>query len=223
MAVDLPHHGTAAPNTPAHAPATLAAFAAAVVRAVERALRDHGAEQVVLVGHSLGAAVCVEAARALGPRADHVIALDALLNPRVYPRQSPAVVAFSRVASRLLHPVMARLLARALLPAPRDAALMDDVVQGLLRLPAHIAAEASADLAAWDRDAALRACTARMTLMPAARFFRADVYAALSPHCALAGPVDGSHFFLRERPNETAALLRVILSAPNASARASLP
>lgn len=223
MAVDLPHHGTAAPVTAANAPATLAAFAATVAHAVGRALEERHAEHVVLVGHSLGAAVCVEAARLLGPRVEHVIALDALLNPRVYPRQAPAVVAVSRVMSRVLHPLMARLLARALLPAPRDPALLDDVVRGLLRLPARIAADASADLAAWDRDAALQTCTARVTLIPAARFFRAKAYATLASRCALAGPVVGSHFFLRERPGETAALLRTILSAPHDTAFASSP
>lgn len=207
MALDLPYHGARATEVTS-SPATLATFADAVVHTV----RTGDAERVVLVGHSLGAAVCVEAARVLGARVEHVIALDALLNPRVYPRQAPALVAFSRVASRLLHPVMARLLARALMPAPRDAVLLHDVVHGLLALPARVAADASADLAAWDRDAALRDCAAPVTLIPATPFFRPDVYATLASRCALAGPVSGSHFFLRERPQETAAVLRAILS-----------
>jgi pimeloyl-ACP methyl ester carboxylesterase len=215
VATDLPFHGAAAAHTPASAPATLAAFAETVTAAVTAAMREAGVEQVIMIGHSLGGAVCVEAARRLGDRVRHVVALDALLNPRVYPKQPAAVVAVSRVASRLLHPIMARLLAHALLPAPRDPVLRGDVVRGLRAVPARVAAQASADLAAWDRDAALADCTAPVTLVPAAPFFRPAIYAKLASRCALAGPVAGSHFFLRERPDETAALLRAIFVATN--------
>ncbi|MBY0489373.1 MAG: alpha/beta fold hydrolase [Gemmatimonadaceae bacterium] len=209
IAPDLPFHGAAAARTPPDAAATLTAFADTVVAAVH----DARAERVALIGHSLGAAVCIEAARRLGPRVAHVIALDALLNPRVYPRQPAALVAVSRVASRLLHPLLAHLLARALLPAPRDPARLHEVVRGLRAVPARVAAEASADLAAWDRDAALTAITAPVTLVPAAPFYRPTAFAALTPRCALSGPVAGSHFFLLERPEETAACLRSILVA----------
>jgi pimeloyl-ACP methyl ester carboxylesterase len=208
---ELPYHGAAAADTGGDTPATLATFSAAVIQAVQEALEAQPPSAVVLIGHSLGAAVCVEVAGALGDRVAHIIALDALLNPRVYPRQPAALVRLSQAASRLLHPLMARLLARVLLPAPRNPALYADVVQGLLALPARVAAEASADLAAWDRDAALQQCAAPITLIPATPFYRPALYTPLAARCELAGPVDGSHFFLRERPEDTAALLRPML------------
>jgi thioesterase domain-containing protein len=215
LAPDLPFHGARAASTPADVPVTLAAFADAVVHDVQRHAGPDA--PVVLIGHSLGGAVCVEAARRLGTRTAQIIALDSLLNPRVYPRQAPWLVATSRAVSRLLHPLMARLLARALLPAPRDPALLENVVAGLLALPARVAADASADLAAWDRDAALQDVAAPVTLIPAAPFFRRDAYTTVASRCALVGPAAGSHFFLREQPEHTAALLRACLSAPAAS------
>lgn len=207
-ALDLPYHGA---RRQGGGTVSIAAWADDVVRAITVMPEWRDARPIVVMGHSLGAAVAVEVARRLPGRVRQVIALDALLNPRVYPAQPAWLVRASRQLSRWFHPLLSRALLRVLMPPPRDEARFASIAADLLALPAGVAADASASLAAWDRDAALDALDAALLILPARRFHRPALAAALVARARGRGrvlePVEGSHFFLLEDPVATARRL----------------
>jgi len=91
-APDLPGHGSADPRRPSGA-WSIATFGADIL-AVADAL---GAEEVVLVGHSMGGAVAIEAARLLGARCRLLVGVDTFTEAMFYAARPAAEIA-SRIS-----------------------------------------------------------------------------------------------------------------------------
>ena len=81
VAMDLPWHGESRGGRESW---DIGAFAGVITELVRR----ERLERPILVGHSMGGAVCVEAARRLGPAASRVVGIDALTYLSLYPRQN---------------------------------------------------------------------------------------------------------------------------------------
>lgn len=149
--VDLAGHGGSGANRDDW---SMAAFGADVAAVVE-ALKDH--PKVVLVGHSMGGPVVVEAARRLGPRVVGVIGVDTLKDIG-QPKPPAAEV------ERLLAPferdfigATRGLVGTTMFTAQSDAVLKRRIVDDMSQAPPAIALAAIRGMNAWNGAEAMRA------------------------------------------------------------------
>lgn len=149
--VDLAGHGGSGAN---RSDWSMPAFAADVA-AVVQALKDH--PKVVLVGHSMGGPVAVEAARLVGPRVVGVIGVDTLQDVGL-PRPDAAgtekrLAAFEQDfigATR-------EMVGSSMFTPNTDPVLKRRIVDDMSQAPPAIAIAAIRQLNAWDGPAALQA------------------------------------------------------------------
>jgi len=143
IAVDLPGHGA----SPASGPLGIANFGSAVAATVD----SLQAAPVVLIGHSMGCRVVLDAARRLGERGSTVagvVLVDGSLrgtgDPQVARDETRAVieqVGFAAYIERLF---------RVMFVNDDDPPLQERIVQRALRLDAQAGTELIADISAWD-------------------------------------------------------------------------
>jgi pimeloyl-ACP methyl ester carboxylesterase len=153
VTVDLAGHGGSGAN---RSDWSMPAFGADVA-AVVAALKDH--PKVVLVGHSMGGPVAVEAARRIGPRVVGVIGVDTLkavgMPPPSAAETDQGLVAFEQdfIGST-------RALVQASMFTPRsDPVLVRRIVDDMSQAPPAVAIPAIRQLNAWDAVAALNSLT----------------------------------------------------------------
>jgi pimeloyl-ACP methyl ester carboxylesterase len=158
-----------------------AAFAAEVAEIAAARVGD-GA---VLVGHSMGAAVCLEAARILRGAASHVIGLDALLFPEL----------FGAHVDRFF-------------VAPYDPAVRERVIDTMRNTARAVLADSVASVLSWGRDQALAASSVPVSILYAARVDRPRQVSALQPRCSFTPFASGGHFFFMEYPADTATAIQ---------------
>lgn len=207
LALDLPWHGDSTSDIPYWPIDDLAAL----VRAIAG---DEGMRDCALVGHSAGAAVAVEAVLAGAGR--RVVALDGLTFMHMYPRIAPDAAERVLAPFREDFPGAVRALCERAAGPDTDPLLTQQVADEMAQMDPVVGVRMLAGLLAWDMDAALgraealglsvTACAARCLLAPEV----VDAYG----HRFEIVPVDlGGHFFLREDPAGTAALIREALAA----------
>lgn len=149
--VDLAGHGGSGAN---RGDWSMPAFAADVAAVVE-ALPDH--PQVVLVGHSMGGPVAVEAARRIGARVVGVIGVDTLKNVGL-PRPSAAETDQRLVAFEKDFIGSTRgMVANTMFTPNSDPVLVRRIVEDMSQAPPAVAIPAIRQLSAWDGVAALKA------------------------------------------------------------------
>jgi pimeloyl-ACP methyl ester carboxylesterase len=131
---------------------TMAAFGEDV-----RAVVEHlGLRPVILIGHSMGGDVVLEAARLMPDRVVGLIPVDTLLN--VEQRKSPAEIESTAQTLRADFPAAVSAFMRQRLFAPStDPALVDRIVAGATGSPPEAAVVALANAWAYDAAAAFRA------------------------------------------------------------------
>jgi len=150
VTVDLAGHGGSGAN---RSDWSMPAFAADVAAVVE-ALKDH--PQVVLVGHSMGGPVAVEAARRIGPRVVGVIGVDTLKNVGL-PSPSAADTDRRLLAFEQDFIGSTRALVQSTMFTPKsDPVLMRRIVDDMSQAPPAVAIPAIRALNAWDGVAALK-------------------------------------------------------------------
>jgi pimeloyl-ACP methyl ester carboxylesterase len=140
IAVDLPGHGA----SPANGALSISRFGAELVSTLT-ALQ---ATPAVLVGHSMGCRVVLDAARRLGDAVVGVVLVDGSVrgtgDPQVARDETRAVIEQAGFA-----PYIERLF-RVMFVNDDDPALRERVVQRALRLDASDGTDLISDLAAWD-------------------------------------------------------------------------
>jgi pimeloyl-ACP methyl ester carboxylesterase len=209
LAIDLAGHGAA---RHVGGPYRIGRFAADVAEIAYR----RAPAGAVLVGHSLGAAVCLDAARMLGQAANHVIGIDALLFPELFgahaARKSPAARVLLRtpLAARTIDSWVERLFV-----TPDDPAVRDAVRQTMLNTARPVLADSVASLLKWQRDEALRASAVPVSILYAARVQRPRQVSELQRRCSITPFELGSHFFFMEYPAQTATAIKTADRAAN--------
>jgi len=153
LCVDLPGHGA----SPARGPLAIERFG----RSVADTVRGVGACPAVLVGHSMGCRVVLEAAQRLGDDVLGVVLVDGSLRgtgdasaARAQTRAAIQAVGFESYVTGLFD---------AMFTVASDPALREHIVHRALRLDPAAGTELVADLAAWDAgrmEAVLRATRA---------------------------------------------------------------
>lgn len=140
IAVDLPGHGA----SPANGALGIARFA----QSLTTTLHALQATPVVLIGHSMGCRVVLDAARRMGDQVAGVVLVDGSVrgsgDPQAARDETRALIEKDGFA-----PYVERLF-RVMFVNEDDPALQERIVQRALRLDAQEGAELIADLAAWD-------------------------------------------------------------------------
>jgi pimeloyl-ACP methyl ester carboxylesterase len=208
LAIDLAGHGAAVDVS---GPYRIGRYAADVAE-IAAARVGGGA---VLIGHSMGAAVCLEAARILRGAASHVIGLDALLFPELFGARTARKSAPARVLLRT--PLARRAIdswAERFFVAPYDPAVRERVIATMRNTARPVLADSVASLLSWGRDEALAASSVPVSILYASRVDRPRQVSALQPRCSITPFGSGGHFFFMEYPAETAAAIQRADAAP---------
>lgn len=199
VAIDLPGHGASGLNREAW---TIEGYGADVATVVETL----GLERVVLVGHSMGAPVALEAARRLPGKVAGVLAVDSLhdVDRRPDPEQWRGIVAsyetdFAGTCDRFV---------RSMFVEQEDAEVADGVVLDMCAAPPGVATELMARFGVYDADAAVRAAGVPVRAINSA-VFPTDVAGNREAASGFEVAVmDGvGHFPMLTRPDEFNRLL----------------
>jgi pimeloyl-ACP methyl ester carboxylesterase len=128
VAVDLPWHGESTGGREAW---DLGAFAEVIAELVHH---EH-LEAPIFVGHSMGGAVCVEAAGRLGSTVSRVVSIDALTYLAVYPRQNDESVRATGDALRTDFAGVVRAMVESLFVDRDRPELIETVVAEMTGIP----------------------------------------------------------------------------------------
>jgi pimeloyl-ACP methyl ester carboxylesterase len=206
VSLDLAGHGESGSN---RGDWSMAAFGEDVAAVVEA----EGLDDVILVGHSMGGAVIIEAARRLGNRVKQVVAIDTL--------QEPAREPYSESASKELWAPFAQDFSTAIegfvrnsffLPtAPPD--VVDWVAKDMASADAGIALAAGHKLTTWDtRDGIREIANTPFVLINADyRPTDAEGLASLHPDARLILLEDVGHFPMLVVPDAFNDVLRAVI------------
>lgn len=128
VTLDLAGHGDSGGSRPAW---TMAAFGEDVKAAVEAV----GADEVVLIGHSMGGAVVLEAARRMPGRVKGIVLVDTLLDVEERPPASE-IEAFAAQLAADYKTVVTQMCDNSLFAPSTPAAVRERVLRHALALPA---------------------------------------------------------------------------------------
>ena len=211
LALDLPWHGGSRAWRREWTMADLGGLVAAITDAA-------GFHDAALVGHSLGAAVAVEAA--LAADGGRVVALDGLTFMHLYPRQDAAACARVLGPFRQDFPAAVRTLCERSAAPVTDPALTDRVAGEMSAMPPGEGIAMLAALMEWDMDDALVRFAERggRPVALASRWMLSPAVKEAYGRALDIRTVDlGGHFYLREDPAGTAAAIRAALptGSPN--------
>ena len=118
--LDLAGHGKSGSHRQQY---TMAAFGQDVAAVVNRI----GAKKVILVGHSMGGPVIVEAAKLLGDRVIGIVGVDTFYTPFEYPTNQEAIAQFVEPFETDFHATSDKLL-RSMFTPQADPAVVDAII-----------------------------------------------------------------------------------------------
>ncbi len=199
--LDLSGHGE---STSGAGPWTVERFAADVVAVLEA----ERCSDVDLVGHSMGAAVCLEAAAAPGVRARHLIALDALCHLALYEQAPAEVIPMAMQPYRDDFQNAVAALVSTYVGSACDAALTQQIIREMSAQDRAVALDSLEELLRWDVHRALAATPVPVEILAAAEILDPRARDALEPRCRITtNTLPGGHFYLRAAPTQTATLI----------------
>ncbi len=206
LSLDLPWHGESTADSPRWTMDDLGALVDAVVV-------DEGLRGAPMVGHSMGVAVAIEAV--LAGEGTRVIGLDGLTFMHMYPRQpadrrEATLAPYRDDFTSAVHALCQRASA-----ADTDPVLTAEIAGRMAEMDPDAGVRMLGALLDWDMDAALGRADAlglHVTALAAGAMLAPEVVQAYGHRFEII-PVDlGGHFYLLERPAETAALIREALA-----------
>lgn len=199
--LDLSGHGESGRGS---GPWTIERFAADVGAVLEA----EGCGDVVLVGHSMGAAVCLQAAALPGVRAERLVALDALCHLALYEPAPAEIIPMAMQPYRDDFENTVTALLDTLVGAKCDPALSQQITSEMTAQDREVALDSLEDLLGWDLHRWLRATTVPVHILASAEILDPRARDALEPRCRITtNELPGGHFFLRAAPVQTASLI----------------
>lgn len=207
LILDLPWHGASRATRDDWSMADLGALVAAV-------LVDEGMQGATLVGHSMGAAVAMEAAR-LGT-GYQVVALDGLTFMHMYPRQSVSDTDAFLAPYEVDFPAAVHGLCERAAGPDADPLFIEVVAREMGTMDATTGVAMLRHLFDWDMDAALDhadAAGTRITAFAAKSMLSPRVTDAYGNRMRIIPVALGGHFFPRQHPAATADLIRGVIAA----------
>ena len=204
VSIDLPAHGD---STAGSGPWSMERFGQDVVDVIDA----EGLSDVTLVGHSMGAAVALEVAKAAPGKVRSVVALDALSHLSTY-RAAPeeAVKPMMDGMAADLPASVASMMEPMFSSAPKNG-IKEQVIREMGSIDPEPGLAALQSLLVWDMDAALAESDVPVTILAARAIMPAEAPAHLADRCDLR-PLDlEGHFFCIEQPKETAEELRPLV------------
>jgi len=193
LSLDLPGHGESGGT---RSQWSIEGFGDDVARTVEAA----EAAQVVLVGHSLGGPVVVEATRRLGSRVAGVVLVDILHQPRFRAPPPPQMdLAGVKAAMR-----------RGMFTPDADTATRDRIIDAMTSAPPQVAGPVRQAFAAYDAPASLQAIAGAplSMILSDLRPIDATEIRALHPGARILVVKGAGHFMMIDAPATFNALLR---------------
>jgi pimeloyl-ACP methyl ester carboxylesterase len=210
VALDLAGHGASGRNRKAWTIEAFGADVAAVVQAEKL-------EKVVLVGHSMGGPVILEAAKRLGPRVAGLVPVDTLVDveTRFTPEQveqylAPFVVDFKKAAEDFL---------RGYMFTPRsDPRLIERLVAQTQAMPPDIAVAALRSSWSYDERSGFEAAKARIVAINSDKFkTQVEANRRHAPGYEALIMTGVGHYLMLESPEAFARRLEEALAALRAS------
>lgn len=205
VALDLPGHG-ASPSS--RSSWTIEGLAGDVVRVAEAT----GEKPVILIGHSMGGPVCLEAAQRLGDRCKGIVGVDTLKRPGA-PRRP--IAEQDRMAAMVAADFagFARSQARSYFHPSANPALVEATIEKMAAGRAEVGVPLVQALDAYDAATGLRAQGDRPVSLinAAARGTDAAAIRAACPQARVLLMRDVGHFLMMERPINFNAVLRAEL------------
>lgn len=199
--LDLTGHGE---STSGAGPWTVERFAADVAAVLEA----EGCSDVDLVGHSMGAAVCLETSAIPGVRARRLIALDALCHLDLYAQAPAEVIPMAMQPYRDDFENTVAALVTTLVGSACDPDLTQQIIAEMSAQSRTIALNSLEELLRWDVNRALRDTPVPVDILAAAEILDPRARDALEPRCRITtNSLPGGHFFLRAAPTQTATLI----------------
>lgn len=206
MAIDLPWHGESTAESSRWTMDDLGALVDAVVA-------DEDMRGAAMVGHSMGVAVAIEAV--LAGAGQRIIGLDGLTFMHMYPKQPADRREATLAPYREDFPAAVRGLCERAAAPDTDPSLTAQIADRMAEMDPEAGVRLLGALLDWDMDAALGRADAlglHITALAAGAMLAPEVMRAYGHRFEII-PVDlGGHFYLLERPAETAALIRRALT-----------
>lgn len=202
IAIDLGGHGDSSNNRIDWSIQSFAQDVAAVAAAID-------AEEVVLIGHSMGGPVVLEAAAQIDERIVGVIGIDTLKNIAVEPMgQLEAEEVFNTPLEEFSKSTEA-FVRRAFFVEASPAALIDEIALDMAKGDPEVAAASGISLMTYDARDALNALRDKPFLLINAAYNPTDEAAlkAAHPDSAVSVIANAGHFLMLERPREFNAAL----------------
>ncbi len=205
LALDLAGHGGSGPAERRYAIDEFARDVAAVADAAEL-------DRFVAAGHSMGGAVAVDAARALGPRVPAVVTLDSLTYASVYPRIPDDRVTAAMAAYRADFPAAVRATMEPVFVEETPPALRAAILTEITATPREPGILAIGGLLSWDGEAAVAACAVPIACLNAQALFPESVGTPYLDRLDIE-LLDGvGHFLQLEAPTRVGAALGALLA-----------
>jgi len=206
MSIDLPWHGESTATSPRWTMDDLGALVDAVVA-------DEGMRGAAMVGHSMGVAVAIEAV--LAGAGQRIIGLDGLTFMHMYPKQPADRREATLAPYRADFPAAVRGLCQRAAAPDTDPSLTAQIADRMAEMDPEAGVRLLGALLDWDMDAALGRADAlglHITALAAGAMLAPEVMQAYGHRFEIVPVGLGGHFYLLERPAETAALIRRALT-----------
>ena len=173
--------------------------------------------EVFLVGHSMGGAVALEAARLCNDRVVAVIGCDSFTYGEVYKRADEVVIsdALSAYGNDFAGTVQAGISAYLL--ETSDPTLVTTVMATMTNARPDHALPAMEHLLRWDIDEALAGCLVPVASVNARAFLKAEAEREYGDRIAIETIAGVGHFLLMERPEEVATVLKRVVNSMRAA------